>query len=501
MDNELNLVPCDDTIDNDIAKERIIKSIGDFIDKLILLEEELGTTIAKEFLDPKSLNFKNASDKNVIESVANKIAAYLNLPNEIKVNIVELPMGVGGNVSPSYDNTITINIDKYSTKMENAVLGVLAHELTHQYLFIHDIDLRHISTLDNELLTDIAAIYIGLGNLILNGHRNEKKEYYEQREITYKMKLGYVKTHYLGFVYKTICNMRNIPDYVYNEQLSSQSKIYIAQAMNHNEFSPYLKQNFFNMDNANKTVTTISEVFYSIQVLLADIEHLFKNDDILFAKEIKPFLVESHQKLFKYFNTFSNFTFKDTSNSLRFLYNMKAYQTLDEVLVCFDTTYNTAKSYLSLPKNIDTTQNSELKSEPETCYIICRNDGTKIEQTTGKPLFIVKCPKCGYQFLSSTDNALHQDEIMDFESLYREHFVQTEPEPQIIVDQGLIRPIFSLLKARAFLSLALLFIIIGIIILILSHIYFALFFWALALVFVIIDVFNLADIDNYYSQL
>ena len=239
MDNVLNLVPCKETIEIDIAKERIINSIGDFIDKLILLEKELGWKVAQVFLDPKSLNFTNTSDNDAIDSVANKIADFLNLPNIIHVNIVNLLTGIAGEISPSSDNDITINLGKRSLKIKHAVLGILAHELTHQYLFNHGIDLRHKSVLDNELLTDIAAIYLGLGNLILNGHRNEKKVLRNKQEITYKMKIGYVKTHYLGFVYKTICNMRNIPESVYNEQLSSQSKIYIAQAMNHNDFSPY----------------------------------------------------------------------------------------------------------------------------------------------------------------------------------------------------------------------------------------------------------------------
>ena len=207
-------------------------------------------------------------------------------------------------------------------------------------------------------------------------------------------------------------------------------------------------------------------------------------------------MIGSHQKLFNYFIAIANFTFEYPTEGLRFLYNMKIYHTLDEILICLGTAYNSAESYLNYLTDIPVTQNSTLESSSESnvCNIICRNEGTKIQQPAGKPLFILKCPKCDYQFVASTDNTLHRSKIQNFEALYKEHFLHTEPETKTIVDQGFIGPIFSLLKTHGFLLLALIFIIIGIIILIISHIYFALFFWAIAFVLIIVDVFNLGDI-------
>ncbi|HOQ00843.1 MAG TPA: hypothetical protein PK604_08490 [Acetivibrio clariflavus] len=76
MDYELNLVPTEETIKEDIARKRVIKSIGDFIDKLIILENELGHKVSQEFLDPKSLNLTNTYDSNEISRVANEIANF-----------------------------------------------------------------------------------------------------------------------------------------------------------------------------------------------------------------------------------------------------------------------------------------------------------------------------------------------------------------------------------------------------------------------------------------
>ncbi|OPZ92998.1 MAG: hypothetical protein BWY74_01333 [Firmicutes bacterium ADurb.Bin419] len=502
MSYDLNLVPCDETIENDTAKEKIIKSIGDFIDKLILLEKNLDYTVGNDLLDPKTLNIVNISNIDELNSVANKIASFINLRHNISVNVEIFSGNIGGSICPTYEQDITININKSTLMLPDSALCVLAHELTHQYLFMHGIDLTYQSVLDNELLTDIAAIYLGLGNLILNGHRTQKKETINKQEITRKLKLGYVNTHYLGFVYKTICSMRKIPEDVYNTQLSSQSKIYIAQAMNHNEFSPYLKQDFFDPDTKAKTLEYMVEVFNSIQVLLNDIDKHLSYFDMLTAKKIEKFLKASHQKLYEYYK-FISYSMPDEylNERINFLNNMKAYQMLDEMLVCLDTTYNSAKSIFDhlankvLPQASSSGSNIDSNIDSNLCTVICRNDGTKIPQAVGNQLFTVKCPKCGYQFMASTDSVLHYGEVKDFVSLYNKHFVRAEPTSKIIEDQGLIKPIFIFLKSNVYLSTALIFILIGIIVLKTTHVYFSLFFFALALVFILVQVFDLGGIN------
>lgn len=352
--------------------------------------------------------------------------------------------------------------------------------------------------MDSELLTDIAAIYLGLGKLILNGHRNVKKETKNKQKITYKLQLGYVQTHYLGFVYKMICDMRNIPEDEYNSNLTSQSKIYIAQAMNHNEFSPYLKQNFFDYENASKTIAYMIDVLCSIQTLLNDIDKNLSSFDELTAKKIQSFLIESHQKLFKYCKFVSNFVPNEYTNErFNFLYNAKAYHTLDEMLVSLDTVYNFAKECFDFLQDKEENQTLTLGSNHESNLftIICRNDGTKISHTVGNPLFVAKCPACGYQFMASTDAIFHYNEVKDFAYLYNNHFVRVEPTSKIIEDQGFIMPILSFLKYNKYISLALIFILIGVIVLIITHIYFSLFFFAVGLVYIIVHVFDLEGVN------
>jgi len=504
MDYELNLVPTEETIKEDIARKRVIKSIGDFIDKLIILENELGHKVSQEFLDPKSLNLTNTYDSNEISRVANEIANFLGLSNEVHVNIDESSTNVDVSITKIYDYSIIINLSQRTLKIADTLLAILAHELTNLYLLDHGIDLTDKSTQDKKLLIDIAAIYLGLGKLILNGHRNKKKQEISKKEYTVQMYMGYTHNHYLGFIYKTVCNMRNIPESVYNENLTSRGKIYIAQAMTHNEILPYLHHNFFDDNFTTKTLTKIKEVLYSIQILLSDMEKISKNNKISII-EIESLLIQTHQKLFKYSRFIADFAeMKEyLSQRLKYLYSMKTYQTLEEMLLSFDTVFYSAKSYFDRLRDTANSKNSNLavSTSSNMCSVICRNDGTELQYPPDKPPFIIKCPNCGYQFIASTDSILHNEEVKDFITLYKEHFAvietTTESRVKIIEDEGFIEPILRYLLYHPLLSLGLIFIILGITINIVSHIFYSLIFYALGFVFVISDIFKLYEIYIY----
>ncbi|MFE9564580.1 hypothetical protein ACFYM0_26145 [Streptomyces sp. NPDC006487] len=67
--------------------------------------------------------------------------------------------------------------------------AALAHEVTH--VLLHRLDLRFPSTIDNEILTDTAAAYLGAGWLLLDAYRED--------ELTHQ-KLGYLTPEEFGYV-------------------------------------------------------------------------------------------------------------------------------------------------------------------------------------------------------------------------------------------------------------------------------------------------------------
>jgi hypothetical protein len=86
------------------------------------------------------------------------------------------------------------------------IAAVLAHEVTHVFLHRHGI--RFPDTLENELLTDTAAVYLGVGWLCLNAYRVtvDRQERYispnmrEVRTTTTEERLGYLTSDEFGYV-------------------------------------------------------------------------------------------------------------------------------------------------------------------------------------------------------------------------------------------------------------------------------------------------------------
>lgn len=519
MSYELELIPDE----NEILIENIYKSIGEYIAKLIMFEKKLKGNVPQELLDPNCLNLSNTRDKAEIELVANKISNFLGLPNKILVNSYKFSNSSQKkliNKNPNSPYNINIDLSDETSMKKEFILNILAHELTRLYLFNRGIATEDKSILDNELLIDIAAVYLGLGKLILNGHRNKNTENKNSGPVC-------LNSHYIAFVYKTTCSMRNIPENVFNKNLNSLAKKYIAQTISHNELLPYFHYNFFDDNFTTRNLAKIKDILYSIQLLLSDLEKNLKNDKTRSSEEIEPFLVNAHQKLFMYSQLIMEYAReKDLfTHNLKYLYNMKIYQTLEEMLVCLDNVFYYAKFYLNYLINIDNGENpnsgidsqkgvrnidsicitsSSGRSKPNMCTVICRNDGTKLQSAVGKPPFIIKCSKCGYQFVASTDSSLHHGEVEDFVTLYKKELsIENDPlsktRIKIIEDNGFIEPIlgfiFRYLLYHPLMTFGLLNTILAIVITIKSHYLYSLIFFAFGFVFIISDIFKLYTIN------
>lgn len=100
--------------------------------------------------------------------------------------------------------------------------AILAHELTHHFLFnkgILDPDIN-----ENERLTDLATVYLGLGKLTLNGYepfvwninRNGK-------QIKYTYKVGYLLQEDMAAIMKQICDFRQIPFGIVKNNLTDKA--------------------------------------------------------------------------------------------------------------------------------------------------------------------------------------------------------------------------------------------------------------------------------------
>jgi hypothetical protein len=154
-----------------------------------------------------AFNGSTKQKEEALQKIANHMGNYLGLLNPVKIHFVEKQKGgtktetifyggTNGKISkktyteetkyaglykvlgPLHKEIIIVNDSSFYLIH---FLSVLAHEVTHNYLFHHKINAP--ANLDNEILTDLAAVYLGFGLTLIRG--------YEPSEAT-RCLLGYI---------------------------------------------------------------------------------------------------------------------------------------------------------------------------------------------------------------------------------------------------------------------------------------------------------------------
>ena len=143
-----------------------------------------------------------------LQRISDHIGYFLGIVKSIQVTFVEdstdYRWGLGNWDNPSvtglykavgYDHGEILLIKKAKYKLKH-VLAILAHEYTHHYLYQHNV--KKNDTDENEILTDLAAAYLGLGHFLVDGYEPIiwKSNYYNYIFVsgytTNKIVLGYV---------------------------------------------------------------------------------------------------------------------------------------------------------------------------------------------------------------------------------------------------------------------------------------------------------------------
>lgn len=127
---------------------------------------------------------------------AKRMMSYLGLTSYVpKCNFCILEEEKGGNTRCCNSNIdVEINISsKYQNNLE-ATLAVLAHEICHKYLYVYGL-FNPVEAI-NEIFTDLCTMYVGFGNIIMNGYITERKTEVRINEYIQTS----VNTNYLGYL-------------------------------------------------------------------------------------------------------------------------------------------------------------------------------------------------------------------------------------------------------------------------------------------------------------
>jgi len=167
---------------------------------------------------PKNLSddvMRTNFSQNSLQKISDHIGYFLGILKSIKVNFVEetndprwiassagvLSQDNKGTSMPGfyramgYDHSEIFLIKKHRYQLKH-ILAILTHEYTHHYLYEHRV--KKDKTSENEILTEIATAFLGIGQFLVEGYRSITwtSDYYNYILVsghqTHTMTLGYV---------------------------------------------------------------------------------------------------------------------------------------------------------------------------------------------------------------------------------------------------------------------------------------------------------------------
>ena len=319
---------------------------------------------------------------------------------------------VAGHVELKHgDNEVYIEISDDLLGFNESVLATLAHEITHKYLHINNIEF--VNEYENEVLTDITAVFLGLGKLMLNGC--ECKQVRKEKSIngtqttTETKEVGYLKREQLAFVYRLICAMRKIKprDYEYNLSAASINSLRDCERI----YSDYFNLSYHETDAREKSLAYLRSSIFESQRVLSSIDKNLLYVQTVYMKSAELLLEDAHKKFNRLFLEAEKKAAKDELDPcLKFLsakvFNDEIRQSAVDISV---NASNASKYHYDTAKLAQYIQSQNYFQKPESdmfSVVTCRNDGTKLKLPNNKSNFIAKCPKCQYQFVVDTTDAL-----------------------------------------------------------------------------------------------
>ena len=163
-------------------------------------------------MEPFSVNPKDAVDVN---RAVNRMAAHAGLTGlYFIVAIGRLEPQKGGIIElTTGQQEVFIDVATAAGACGPSLLAVLAHELSHKVLFDRHIRPEGDDPLRYEILTDVTAIYLGFGKLLLNAYEYETTRYAHLMGgiETKRVRFGYISIDEVACAHAMVYRMRELP--------------------------------------------------------------------------------------------------------------------------------------------------------------------------------------------------------------------------------------------------------------------------------------------------
>jgi len=378
-----------------------------FVEKLILLEERTGANVQYRVLPPLTSRFH---DSISIQRTAKDIAQFVGLTGfTFIVGIAKQDEKVGGHIDLSGSGPeVFIEIDSDMMEFPDAVAATLCHEVCHKWLQSHGIRLP--VTIENEILTDVTAVFLGFGKVMLNGCNvtNVRTEPVANgtRTITKTLKSGYLDRDQFAFVYRLVCAMRSVPESDSIQGLNSEAMQAILTC--DNRFGHLYADRFHRTDTLQDAVAEIDTLITEHQHSLADLKKHSVYTQQSFLETLDTFVASSHRDLASLRRNAAELSQNgELDPALRFLRCIQKQDKLRRMAESLSPMGDAIHGFLRHTRSLcrhfyRNADRFPIPSPDAFCIVACPQDGTKLRLPEDSGNLIATCPTCKYRFAYNT---------------------------------------------------------------------------------------------------
>jgi hypothetical protein len=202
-----------------------------FLSLVKVLEKSVGHKTGYGLLEPFPCTTLERGQPAVvpIQKAGKVISQHIGLADfTFIISVTAHDANVAGHIELAHDgDDVFVELSRDVCEYKDAVLATLCHELCHKFLHVNGI--KHgTDRIEQEFLNDVAAVYLGLGKIMLNGCACEssqtRTEGNRTTTTTHTFKTGYISRECFAFVYRLVCAMRGISSEMFLAGLSPAAR-------------------------------------------------------------------------------------------------------------------------------------------------------------------------------------------------------------------------------------------------------------------------------------
>jgi hypothetical protein len=383
------------------VREKPIK----FASLVKLLEEAVGEKTSYALLDPfpcKTLEYGKPA-VIAIQQAGKTIAQHLGLGDYMFVIAVTAQKpDIAAHIELDHSGRdVYVELNREICACRDAVLATLCHELSHKFLHRHGIR-NGTTVLEQEFLTDVTAVYLGLGKIMLNGCecRNTRQVAHDGQTGTETTSIttGYLSRSCFAFVYRLVCAMRGIPHEIFLRGLSSEATEAVHAA--ESAHSDWFNAEFGKVSGLallrDELIGRVGGYQHDSAARDRDIRSIDRQ-----LSAIKRRMNESHRPLKEAQRLVSRLAEDEPNPHLRFLNCLENRELVFQLLYRRDQLMEDVLSEWAHVQSAASWAYRTLDGEI-TEIVECPLDGTKLRVPVGHKQLLVTCAGCKYRFLVTT---------------------------------------------------------------------------------------------------